>query len=52
MERDCLIGHGSSSLLYERLSLSSDVYKISICGSCGLFKHEKFCFKCNSTKIH
>ncbi|KAI8622243.1 hypothetical protein BC830DRAFT_1163145 [Chytriomyces sp. MP71] len=36
MERDCLIGHGTSSLLIERLLISSDIYDAEVCSDCGL----------------
>jgi hypothetical protein len=35
MERDCLIAHGSSHLLLERLMLSSDVFSVDVCQDCG-----------------
>lgn len=35
MERDCLIGHGVSMLLLERLMLSSDVFRVEVCTVCG-----------------
>lgn len=36
MERDCLISHGTSSLLVERLMRCSDAYQCEICTKCGL----------------
>merc|ERR1719265_926094 len=34
MERDCLIGYGGVSLIFERLMISSDHYSIDICSYC------------------
>jgi DNA-directed RNA polymerase II subunit RPB2 len=35
MERDCLISHGTSALLLERLMYSSDLSYAPVCGACG-----------------
>ena len=48
MERDCLVAHGTSMLLIERLLLSSDPFLASICGKCGLLCQEEWCEYCKS----
>jgi DNA-directed RNA polymerase III subunit RPC2 len=49
MERDCLIGHGASSLLMERLMFSSDSYDALVCKKCGLVGGWKgYCPTCKS----
>ena len=51
MERDCLIGHGASSLLMERLLFSSDVHDVEICSDCGIVgSWHGFCPFCKSRK--
>ena len=46
MERDCLIGYGASALIFERLLLSSDAYKIDVCEICGFFGYDGKCTYC------
>lgn len=50
MERDCLIGHGVSMLLIERLMLSSDAYTADVCNKCGLFGYLNWCSSCHSSQ--
>jgi DNA-directed RNA polymerase III subunit RPC2 len=47
MERDCLISHGASSLLIERLLVSSDAHNVQICRECGIIgAWQGFCVYC------
>ncbi len=42
MERDCLIAHGATALLQERMLFSSDECKVHVCGKCGLIADYNF----------
>jgi len=48
MERDCLIGYGASSLIMERLMISSDAFTANVCEGCGLLGYEGWCQRCRS----
>ncbi|CAL4144068.1 unnamed protein product, partial [Meganyctiphanes norvegica] len=49
MERDCLIGHGASMLLLERLMISSDAFDVDVCNTCGLLGYSGWCHFCRSS---
>jgi DNA-directed RNA polymerase II subunit RPB2 len=51
MERDCLVSHGVSSFLRDRMFANSDPYAIHICTCCGLVAHadlRKHIYWCNN----
>eukprot|EP00039_Didymoeca_costata_P008121 m.108328 g.108328 ORF g.108328 m.108328 type:complete len:1159 (+) comp13958_c0_seq4:354-3830(+) len=50
MERDCLISHGTSMLLIERLMTSSDAFEVHACGKCGLIGYRTWCNMCKSSQ--
>ena len=60
MERDCGVAHGASSVLHERMMISSDKYEAPICKHCGLIgtvvQDESFspmkCVSCNNEDVH
>ena len=56
MERDCIISHGVSDFLRERLFLVSDLFRIHVCSKCGLMATgniEKNVYECNfCKKVH
>ena len=52
MERDCMISHGVSTFLKERLFDMSDPYKIDICKKCGIHVNsDKKCMNCDNDTI-
>jgi len=53
MERDCMISHGASKFLRERLFDVSDAYRLHCCDTCGLFATaniEKNVYECKLCK--
>jgi DNA-directed RNA polymerase beta subunit len=58
MERDCLIGHGSSMTLMDRLLEESDKVTELVCDKCGMFavndqiRKKKFCPVCGDSDVY
>jgi DNA-directed RNA polymerase beta subunit len=52
MERDCMISHGVSRFLTERLFDMSDVFSVPVCSNCGTMPHTlDSCNVCDSSNI-
>jgi len=52
MERDCMIGHGTSRFLRERLSEVSDAFRVSVCKVCGIMTTSmKECQMCHGNQV-
>lgn len=50
MERDCILSHGISNFMRERLFLVSDLFRIHVCTNCGMMaiaNVEKSLYVCN-----
>ncbi len=58
MERDCLIAHGASMMLKDRLLDESDKVVVPVCAKCGLVairdleKEQTYCPICGEVEIH
>jgi len=52
MERDCMIAHGASRFLKERLFDCSDPYQIIVCDNCGMITaSQEECISCRKDKV-
>jgi DNA-directed RNA polymerase beta subunit len=52
MERDCIIGHGTTKFLKERLGDQSDPFVATVCNQCGNFATKpNYCKVCDTNQI-
>lgn len=52
MEKDCMLGHGSTRILKEALFDKSDKYFIPMCTECGTTPNKRdYCTQCGTTNI-
>ncbi len=52
MERDCIIAHGGSAFLKERLFHVSDPFQVSVCKKCGIATHSLTdCQSCKGDEV-
>jgi DNA-directed RNA polymerase beta subunit len=52
LDKDCLLAHGSMSIIYEKFVISSDKYKMNYCKTCNnIINKDVICIFCNSSKI-
>jgi DNA-directed RNA polymerase beta subunit len=51
MERDCLIAHGASKFLWEKLLHLSDYFEVDVCSKCYQITSANICYLCKSDKI-
>jgi hypothetical protein len=51
-ERDCIIGHGTTKFLKERLGDQSDPFVATVCNQCGNFATKpNYCKVCDTNQI-
>ena len=51
MERDCLLGHGASAFLGEKLLELSDYFEVDVCRRCNKFSNDDTCRICGADDI-
>jgi DNA-directed RNA polymerase II subunit RPB2 len=52
MEKDCILVHGATQFLNERMFLYSDPFQIDVCTDCGMMSStDKKCHVCNSDNV-
>ena len=50
MEKDIYGAHGVANVILERMMISSDEFKLIVCGNCGSIIDDKICRVCDNSK--
>lgn len=52
LDKDCLVAHGTTNIIYEKFIQDSDKYKMYFCKDCyNICKKSNYCIYCNNNKI-
>ena len=49
MEKDSFVAHGATGVILERMKISSDQFKVTVCQNCGIIIGNKNCVLCDNS---